>query len=372
MSVLDFIRKLETDPEYTACGDIASLLSFFYNIKSARLHIERDGVPDTPGKISPAINARALAEGHYAASEIGSVLCRPIPVELHAISVDDFGITALLSLFADYCAHNRYLNFVYDMHSVRELELIERTLLLVNKIKLPYDFATHSQYGLSSGYIDMSGTEYITVAEFNSVVEEMIMPTTSLPEFMKKISKYDKRIIESICMFNSLTIKPATVKEAREITSGNGYRRLKHTFTRPEPRRSLDECLFWMYVPKGSVWFAHQDGRVCTNNSYIGRDDTHNIVEYFKPPRVPSGVRTIGFLTPHERSIRPVEFLSFPRITSNWMHAQLFMQSRGMYSPWKDFTQRAPQETDFDYRYCKLYFVCANVPTLCILKNNKL
>lgn len=369
MSVLDFILLLATNSEYNTCGDVASLLSFFYNIKSSQVHIEWDEVPISPGKVSPVINAQALADGYYTASEIGSVLCRPLPDELNAIGTDDFGITALLMLFANYCSHNRYLNFVYDMHSVRELELLERILIQSNKIKLPYDFATHSQYGLSSGYIDMLGTDYITVMQFSELVGEMMLSTTSLPQFMKKISRYHKRIIESICMFNSLSIKPAIIKEAREITAGNGYRRLKHTFKRPQQRLSLDGCTYWMYLPKGSVWFAHQDGRVCTNNSYIGRDDTHKIANFLKPPRVPSGVRTIGFLTPHERLICPVEFLNFPGST-NWKHAQLFMNIHGMNSPWKDITQQVPHETDFNYKHCKLYFVCENIPTVFMLKKD--
>lgn len=257
--------------------------------------------------LNAVVNANALIHGY----NIDVSFARILDAVNFKLSNPDFGMTILLMFFAKYYSRGQYPLFVNEFRCIKELEILERTLLAYNqnRILLPVNMATDGTYGLKAKSREFINAQCITVKAFEMIMTIMKNPIITSEKFVECVKPLHITIIESLYMFTSITRSCKIIKECHELM----YKSLEYTFQKCEKSLTFDDFVYWFELPKDAIWFAHHRGHY-KYSSYVSCD-TNALLTIFDKCNVECTV--VGFIS--QNTVYPLIFED-RRFIGNWKY----------------------------------------------------
>lgn len=257
--------------------------------------------------LNAVVNANALIHGYNIDASFAPVL--------NAVNFNlpnyDFGITILMMFFAKYYSRGQYPLFVNEFRCIKELEILERTLLAYNqnRIQLPVNMATDKTYGLKSKRHEFVNAQCMTVQAFGAIMSIMKNPIITPEKFVECVKPLHIAIIESLYIFTSITRSCKIINECHELM----YKSLDYTFQKCEKSPTFNDFAYWFTLPKDAIWFAHHRGHY-KYSSYVSCD-TNALLSTFDKCNIECIV--VGFIS--QNSVYPLIFED-RRFIGNWKY----------------------------------------------------
>lgn len=257
------------------------------------------------GDLNAVANANALVHGYNIDESFASVL----GAVNFSLPNADFGMTILMMFFAKYYSRGQYPLFVNEFRCIKELEILERTLLAYNqnRIQLPVNMATDKIFGLRAKSHEFVNAQCMTVQAFNAIMTIMKNPIITPAKFVECVKPLHITIIESLYIFTSITRSCKVINECHELM----YKSLEYTFQKCQKSLSFDDFVYWFELPKDAIWFAHHRGHY-KYSSYVSCD-TNALLSVFDKCNVECVV--VGFIS--QNTVYPLIFED-RRFIGNW------------------------------------------------------